>query len=440
MAFSHTDIVAPTRRLPTGIAGWLLFAMLVLSVLRNPGGDLAMWLSGAVAWLAALLLWPRVTTAQRVQMVIIVSVGVVLASWAMLRGTPISLQQALGQNQLILAMLAAVSFLKLVNRPVVAGEQVPVGRAAFLRTLLGLHLFGATLNITAVVIFADRLAAQAPFTRLQALMISRGFCLSVMYSPFIAGMGMALALAPGSRLEVLALAGIPLSVVGLGLTYLLLARTDKGAIETFRGYPIHLESLWLPLVLAVSVLGLHRLYPSLSVLTLISVSAPVLVALVVCRQRGLRGGARRLADHVHHGLPDMSGELLLFLGAGVLAAGLTSVFASFGNHVPFETFDATAAVTTLALIVVAGGIGIHPIVCVSFLAPMLAPIEPDPNLLALVFVSGWAIGCTVSPFSGTNLTMQGRYGISTWAITRGNIGYSALMVAAASVAFVLMAP
>lgn len=431
--------LAPTRRLPAGIAGWLLLAMLVLAVLRGPAGDAAMWLSGATAWCAAMLLWPRVSPAQRLQMLAIIGLGAAFGLWGLLRGAPVSLEQALGQNQAILAMLAAVSFLKLVNRPVVAGEHVPTGRAAFARTLLGLHLFGATINITAVVIVADRLAAQAPFERLHALMLSRGFCLSVMYSPFIAGMGMALALAPGSRLDVLALAGIPLSLVGLALTYVMLSRAAPDKVDSFKGYPIGLESLWLPALLAVCVMLLHRVYPTLSVLTLISISAPVLVALVLWQRRGWRAGTRRLRDHVHYALPDMSSELLLFLSAGVLAAGLTSLFASFGNWTPFEVFDAGAASITLAGIVALAMIGIHPIVCVSFLAPLLSSIDPPPNLLALVFVTGWAIGCTLSPFSGTNLTMQGRYGISTWSIMRGNLVYGACMVAAACVAFRLVA-
>jgi hypothetical protein len=75
-------------------------------------------------------------------------------------------------------------------------------------------------------------------------------------------------------------------------------------------------------------------------------------------------------------------------------------------------------------------VGIHPIVCVSFLAPLLSPLSPEPNLMALVFIIGWAIGCTVSPFSGTNLTMQGRYGVRNWSTTAGNLGYTALMLPA----------
>ncbi len=412
-------------------AGWLLLAMLVLSVIHGIGGGASIWLAGAAAWTAAMLLWPRIPLKQQAQIVLILILGLVLGAIGEWRGASVSLVQALGQNQTILAMLAAVSFLKLVNRPAASGERVPGGRGAFLRTLAGVHLFGAAINITALVIIADRLAAQSRFGSLQALMLCRGFCLAVMYSPFIGGMAMALALAPGSRLELLALAGIPFSIVGLLLTWWTLERADPVGVAGFRGYPIHFDSLWLPIALAVCVGILHRIYPALSVLTLISLSAPLLTGFALLARDGGRRTMTRLHEHVTATVPEMSGELLLFLSAGVLAAGLTALFASFDGWTPFQRLDGTTASLTLTGIVAISTLGIHPIVCVSFLAPLLAPIDPEPNLLALLFVTGWAIGCTVSPFSGTNLTMQGRYGVNSWAITRDNLGYTAIMLALA---------
>ena len=110
-----------------------------------------------------MLLWPRIPRKQQVQVFLIVALGLVLGFAGEWRGAPVSLEQALGQNQPILAMLAAVSFLKLLNRPADAAEELPRGRGAFLRTLIGVHLFGAAINITALVITADRLAARPPF-------------------------------------------------------------------------------------------------------------------------------------------------------------------------------------------------------------------------------------------------------------------------------------
>ncbi|GJL81262.1 MAG: hypothetical protein DHS20C01_08960 [marine bacterium B5-7] len=402
--------------------------MLILAVLRPLGYGMTVWLSAAAGWGAAVLLWPKITGKQRIQALAILAVGILFALAGFTRGAPVSLQQAFGQNQMILAMLAAVSFLKLTNRPTREGDAIPTGPGAFIRTLAGVHLFGAAINITALVIIADRLAAQAPFRHLQALSLSRGFCLSVMYSPFIAGMALALALSPGARLDIVALAGIPYAAVGLMLTawHLSLAHGDEVAV--FKGYPIHLESLWFPALLAVLVAIVHGMYPRLSILLLISFLAPVMVVIIVIHGDGRSAGVTRLTRHVETILPQMSGELLLFLSAGILAAGLTSLASSMGNPVPFDEFDWLAGSLTLTTIVALSIIGIHPIICVSFFAPLIIPLDPQPDLVALVFVMGWAIGCTVSPFSGTNLTMQGRYGISSWSITLGNLGYCALMV------------
>lgn len=40
----------------------------------------------------------------------------------------------------------------------------------------------------------------------------------------------------------------------------------------------------------------------------------------------------------------------------------------------------------------------------------------------------WALGVSLSPLSGTHLAMQGRYGISSYAFTRWNLGYVGLLL------------
>jgi len=40
----------------------------------------------------------------------------------------------------------------------------------------------------------------------------------------------------------------------------------------------------------------------------------------------------------------------------------------------------------------------------------------------------WALGVSLSPLSGTHLAMQGRYGLSSYAFTRWNLGYVAILL------------
>ena len=93
----------------------------------------------------------------------------------------------------------------------------------------------------------------------------------------------------------------------------------------------------------------------------------------------------------------------------------------------FSSFDVWAACITYGFILLFGIIGIHPIVCVSFLAAVLVPQQAPQLILAFVFIMGWAIGCMLSPFSGTNLIIQGRYGINNWSLTSGNLFYGSIM-------------
>ena len=76
---------------------------------------------------------------------------------------------------------------------------------------------------------------------------------------------------------------------------------------------------------------------------------------------------------------------------------------------------------------VIASLGVHPVVVVSTAVPLLSPSNPDPSLLAVLFVMCWGIGCAISPLSGTNVTLDGRYGVNSWLISRRNIGYCSAM-------------
>ena len=358
---------------------------------------------------------------------ILFGLGVAMMIWAWYRGTESSIEQAIGQNQPIIAMLAAVSFLKLL-RSDQDDEKTPRGTGAFFRTLVGVNFLGAAINVTALIIVADRMVQSAAFTRLQALVVSRPFCLTVMYSPFIGGMALTLATVDNSSLATLALFGFPYALLGMGLTGILLWGGHREEIREFHGYPLHFDSLLFPGLLVLLVLTVNALFPSLSVLSLIALLTPSLIFILLLLRGGLMATLGRFHSHISIDMKDMSGELWLFLCAGVFATGLSSLVISAGGWSPFEEFDAWAACFTLAGICIVSLIGIHPIICVSFLGPVIMPMDPQPNLLATVFILGWAIGCTQGPFSGTNMILQGRFGINSWLLTRWNVLYGFLML------------
>ncbi len=121
------------------------------------------WLPGAVAWAAAAPLWHRLGQRQRVMVVVMGVLGAAGMAWGALHGQSGLLARALTMNTMIIAMLVGVAFLPLVSVRETDGEPgsepAPLrrGRLALLRTIVGVHVFGGVINLTAALIAADRL-------------------------------------------------------------------------------------------------------------------------------------------------------------------------------------------------------------------------------------------------------------------------------------------
>lgn len=419
------------------LAGALLLAMIGLSVAHGLWPQVPSDLAGAAAWAAGLLLIGRVRGAQRIQVAAMFGVGLAGLMWGSARGVEAQWDKALSANQALLAMLAAVSFLRLITVP--AAERVdhlPLGRKALWRTLFGVHFFGAVINLSAVMILGDRQSARQPLTPLQATVLSRGFSAAANWSPFFAAMGVALTSAPGAALKVLSLVGLPVALLGLSISAWTLGRS--GAAAEFRGYPLHYESLWIPALLAVAVLVIHDQLPRIPILTLIALLAVGITALVAVARQG-RKGAVVLARYVAHSLPQMANELLLFLAAGVLAAGIATGATAAALHVDLAHFGPGAAGLLLAGMVALAVLGVHPVISISIAGSLLAPVAADPNLLGITFLMTWALGVSTSPFSGMHLAMQGRYGVKAYDFVRWNGRFTLLMLAVDTAALYLYA-
>lgn len=409
------------------IAGWLLFTAILLSVANGVGLGMHRAVPGAAFWLGGVLLVPRVVGLQRVQTLAMFAVGAAGLLYAWLAGGAPQLEKALSTNQALLSMLAAVSFLRLISLPEVdAGEPDPRGRAALWRTLLGVHLFGSVINLSAVMILGDRQSRRRPMTPLQASVLSRGFALASHWSPFFAAMGIALSNAPGAQLVTLSSVGLPLAALGLAVAGWQLSRWPDAA--DFVGYPMHFGALWIPGLLAALVLTLHRLLPAVPILSLISATALALTAVVLLARHG-PGAPARFFGQVRTGLPRMSGELVLFLAAGVLAAGIASAVQSSGWTLDLLEFGATEASLLLVLMVAVSAAGVHPVISIATAHGILAPLDPDPNLMGITYLMTWAAGVSSSPFSGMHLAMHGRFGIDSRGFLRWNGGFTLFMLA-----------
>ena len=421
---------SPRRRT---LAAVLLFAMTVLAALAGTGHGPPVWIAGLAAWGAAVLLWPQLARAQKRQALLLAGAGAVAFGVALGRGGSPSLLGLLTQNTALLGMLAAVSFLRLLRTPEAGSAGLPKGRGALWRTLGAVHVLGAVINLSAVFIMADRIGPDGKPRQDQAAVLVRAFLAAALWSPFFAATAVALTYAPGASPLGLAASGMALAVVLLWLAGRDTERSSGNRAADFIGYPMQASALKVPAVLAVLVGAGHWVVPEWAALAVISLAALAVVCVVVLVQQGARAGGHALYGHVRDRLPGMSGELVLFLSAAVFASGLRAVMDSGGLWLPFSAFGVTEAALVLAAMILLAALGIHAVITIAMASAWLAPLQPEPTLLALVFVQSWAIGLAAGPMSGIHLALQGRYGLSAAQLARANVRYCLQAYAAAVV-------
>ena len=114
------------------------------------------------------------------------------------------------------------------------------------------------------------------------------------------------------------------------------------------------------------------------------------------------GRGTALKRQVVERFPAIGGQLVLFLGAGLLAAGINSALSVLdfgGGHGPplFNHFGWLEASLTLLLIFMVAIVGVHPLISISGVAPLLWPLSPDPSLLGMCFLLGWGLATGTSP-------------------------------------------
>ncbi|WP_417617997.1 hypothetical protein [Oceanisphaera sp.] len=413
------------------LAGCLILCAMLAVVADLSGLPVSSSVAGVGYWSAALLLWPGLSRRNRLQALVLLLVGAVCLAVSARLGAEMAVTRLLSGNTGLLSMLVAVSFLSLVSRPGAEQEEsLPRGAGAVASTLGAVHLFGSVINLSSVFIIGDRLARRNKVSREQAIVLIRGFTAAAFWSPFFGAMAVSLSVAPDAELSMLWLMSMPLALLAMSLTCWQLwrpssARQGIAPITDFVGYPLHVGGIGLPALLALAVLAWHQLWPGLSILAVITLLAPVfsLGVLVAGKRSPLAGVGQLTSDR----LPQMGNELALFLAAGVLAYGLESLLSVWEGSLPLQHFGATAASLTYLAIVLLSLVGIHPIVCITLAGSVLVPLEPDHTLLALVFLSSWALGTASGPLSGINLAFQGRYGIDSFSIMRWNLSYLVLM-------------
>lgn len=433
---------APPPSLRHACAGTLILAGLALQVLRLAGLPVALGAVSLSLWLAVVLLWRDLGRRNRLQAGALAGTGIaLLLAAALVFDAEIAWLGILDGNSYVVAMLVGVSFIGLIGSR--RGHAPPPGSAVTGRrgtagTWLGVHLLGAVLNLSTVFMVGDRLRRHGELSLPQLLALNRGLSSAALWSPFFASMGVVMTLAPEMRFGSVLAVGLPLGLAAGGLSLIDLSRRFE--LAEVPGYSLSPSSLLMPVAMAALVLLFHYvLTPSLSIVSIITFLLPA-VALASNLPQGPRWTLRRVRSHALERLPAMRGEVSLFLCAGLLTQGLSAfISAATGSQwTLFEHFGAPQAVASFLAIVASAVAGLHPIIGVSVLASMLELPGSRQTLFAFVALAAWAVGTSVGPLSGINLSLQGRYGVSGGVMMRNNLGYAAALSALVVAAIVLL--
>ncbi|MCY4148578.1 MAG: hypothetical protein OXF73_04360 [Gammaproteobacteria bacterium] len=420
------------------LAGLLIMMMILLSILKGladfPGERVIAVMAGISGWIAGLLLFIDASRALKIQAGILILLGLILSIFAMTRGHAPDLFLLATLNTALLSMIAAVGFLRLVTLPREnTASNLPRGPAAFFRTMLGLSFSSSITNISAPIVVCDRIHATRPVNRYMASCSTRVFCGAASWSPFYGAMAVVLTYSPQADLLWLIFAGMPVCIAGLVYVCSTAWRFHKHELSDFVGYPLQGRDVRIPLVLICTCLFGYLLFAKSSILAIIASCALLVTAATLVLRYGLISAISQMGEFVAEGLPRMVSELTLFLSAGVLAVGIIALIELDLVEFHITNYSTITIVSVLVGMVVLSAIGIHPVIQIASLSPILLESSPSANLIGATWLFAWHLGTCSSYLSGTNLIFQGRYDIPSWRIAMDNWPYSVTLVVLGSI-------
>ncbi len=365
------------------------------------------------AWGASLLTWPWLVGAAKRQALALYGAALLLLFFSWWRGASLTAGDWLLPNINMLTMFAAVSTLNLATSGLLTGTTSWTGRKGLWSTMASLNLLGAVINLSVLFIIGDRLERNGTLERRQVMVLSRIFCAAAFWSPFFVAMAVALTYAPGLQLSHILPFGILAALLAMGLTAW---QVERIGVADFAGYPLRLQTLGLPVTLALLVLLIKQVWPQLGILAVIALVAPLLALLFMPRV----GRKAALKRQVVERFPAIGGQLVLFLGAGLLAAGINSALSVIESWL--RSWPATVQPLWLARSIThsaadpAGGhrrgTSAHQYLRAGA-AALAAGAGSQPA--RYVFPAGVGLATGTSPLSGSNLALASRYNLSARA-------------------------
>ena len=403
------------------ISGLLIFLSFLVTLYSYFFNNDLLILAGILAWTSFLILFNSIKNKKMILILFILSLITFLISY--FNGFKIDFIKVFTVNQYLLTLLIAVGFLRLIATPKKDKlSSLPKGKQSFIKTYLGVHLFGSVINLSSLILVADKMYKKAPLTNSQIILLTRAFSSDAYWSPFFVAFAAAITYAPNLNTSIILLNGITLAFLAFLITYYEVIKNKEFKIDEFRGYPLSFDSLYLPFILAVVVLITNYIYPNIKVIVLISLYSILMSLFILPIKKGFNQAISKFKLHIMDELPKMKVEMALFLVAGMFGMAVSSILIGLNLKLPFEIFDWQIASILLLIFITLAFIGIHPIITIAIIGDFLGGVNH--TLLALTFLMAWSTTVSTSPFSGLNLTIVARYNFDAKVIFKLNIFYA----------------
>ncbi len=407
-------------------SGWVIFGTLVFFLLGSLS-PLFYVPASIFAWLVPALMWKTLGKNACKQALVLLCGGVVSILFAAFNGVFLGWEQIFAINLPLLAMFVAVAFLTLTNSGV-EDPDLPKGNKSVVTTAIGTHLLGAVINLSVLFVFGERMQKDGRLSRAQLVILARSFCAAAWWSPFFIATGVAFTYAPGMLWSETLVPGGVMALIAMSYSIIEICFIRK---DDFSGYPIKVESLTVPVFLAAVVISIHHFLPDIPILILICLTAPV-GALVFMKGRPRLS---TLHDFIDNKILSVKSQFSLFLAAGVFSTGIKSITLVYPElfNLQGATFSPMLFAVVLGVMIAIGVLGVHPVVSIAIVSPLLLPLNPDPSQLGFLFLSSWAVSTGSSPLSGVGLALTGRFLASPRMILQSNFHYAIAMWLIASI-------
>lgn len=401
------------------ISGTLIFLSFVFTNLAYFFNNEIFIYAGIFAWLAFIFLF--ISLPRKGVIITLLILSFINFSIAWYKGFEINFIKVFTINQFLFTLLIGVGYLKLIATPKIESiDKNTSSTSSFIKTYLGIHLFGSVLNLLSLVLVADKMYKKGNLKPLQIVVLTRAFSSDAFWSPFFVAFAAALTYVPNFDKSIIILNGLIFAFLAFLITFY--DAKTKLNMNSFVGYPISFQTLYLPVLLAILTLLTNYFNENIKVIIIVALYSFLITLFVVIFKNGIKNMLVIFKEYHFSELPKMKMELSLFIVAGMFGISVSSLLTGFNIEVPFENYGWKEASITLFIFLILSFIGIHPIITIAIIGDIMSQFNH--TLLAVTFLLAWSTTVASSPFSGLSLTMQSRYKISSKEIFLLNLPYT----------------